>query len=112
MMTQISQPMTTVCPHCGKDDRIQRVRAYPHPRLAPPRYVEAPKPVWNEPNKPLRLLLAFLLALALGLLMTGAVQTDSNLAWEVLSGSGGTLIAGMILVGVMRPRRRTALRQY
>jgi hypothetical protein len=112
MMTQISQPMTTLCPHCGKDDRIQRVRAYPHPRLAPPRYIEAPKPVWHEPNKPLRLLLAILLALALGLLMIGAVQTDGNLAWEALSGGGGTLVAGMILVGVMRPRRKIALRQH
>jgi hypothetical protein len=112
MMTQISQPTITLCPHCGKDDRIQRVRAYPHPRLAPPRYVEAPKPVWNEPNKPLRLLLAVLLALALGLLIFGAVQTDGNLAWETLSSGGGTLVVGMILAGVMRSRRKMALRQH
>src|SRR5262245_31318566 len=112
MITQISQSMTTLCPQCGKDDRIQRVRAYPHPRLAPPRYVEAPKPLWNEPNKPLRPLLAMLLALALGLLMFGAVQTDGILAWEILSGGGGTLVAGLILVGVMRPRRKIALRQH
>jgi hypothetical protein len=112
MITQISQPAATVCPHCGKDDRIQRVRAYPHPRLGPPKYSEAPQPVWQEPNKPLRLLLAILLALALGLLVIAAVQTDGDLAWEALSGGGGAMVAAMILVGVMRPRRKKALRQH
>jgi hypothetical protein len=112
MMTQIPQPMTTLCPQCGKDDHIQRVRAYPHPRLTPPCYVEAPKPMWNEPNKQLRLLLVILLTLALSLLMIGLLQTDGNLAWEALSGGGGALAAGLIALGVMRARRTRALRQY
>jgi hypothetical protein len=112
MMTQIPQPLPTLCPQCGKDDHIQRVRAYPHPRLAPPRYIEAPKPVWNEPNMPLRLLLVSLLALALGLLVIGALQTDGVLAWEVLLGGGVTFVLALILLGAMRARRTSALRQH
>ena len=108
----IAQPIITVCPYCGKDDRIQRARAFPHPRLAPPVYVEAPKPVWQEPNKPLRLLLASLLALSLCLLATGAAQVDDTMVLGFMSGGGAALIVALTLVGVMRARRKTALRQY
>jgi hypothetical protein len=108
----IAQQVITVCPQCGKDDRIQRARAFPHPRLAPPIYVEAPKPSWVEPNKPLRVLLASLLALALGLLMIGATQTDGDLALGFMSGSVLALVVALVLLGVMRARRKTALRQY
>jgi hypothetical protein len=44
--------------------------------------------------------------------MFGASQTDGDLAWGVMSGSGGTLVAGLILLGVMRARRKSALRQH
>jgi hypothetical protein len=108
----IAQPIITVCPYCGKDDRIQRARAFSHPRLAPPVYVEAPKPVWQEPNKPLRLLLASLLALSLCLVVTGAAQVDDTMVLGFMSGGGAALIVALILVGVMRARRKTALRQY
>ena len=108
----IAQPIITVCPYCGKDDRIQRVRAFPHPRLAPPVYVEAPKPAWHEPNKPLRLLLASLLALSLCLLVTGAAQADDMMVLGFMSGGGAALIAALILVGVMRARRKMALSQH
>jgi hypothetical protein len=68
--------------------------------------------MWNEPNKPLRLLLVSLLALALGLLKIGAVQTDSDLAWKVLAGGGVTLVLASILLGVMRSQRTPPSLQY
>jgi hypothetical protein len=108
----ITQQVVTVCPHCGKDDRIQRVRAYPHPRLAPPTYVEPPKPEWNELNKLLHPLLAGLSALAFGLLLIGATQTEGDLAWEVISGGGGAVLAGLTLLTVMRAERKQVLRQH
>jgi hypothetical protein len=108
----ITQLLITVCPYCGKDDRIQRARAFAHPRLSPPVYVEAPKPVWREPNKPLRFLLAGLLALSLCLLMTGAAQVDDTVVMGFMSGGGVALISALILMGVMRARRKTALSQH
>ena len=106
------QQVVTVCPQCGKDDRIQRARAYPHPHLAPPSYVEPPKPEWNEPNKLLRPLLVGLPALAFGLLMIGATQTEGDLAWDVIVGGGGAVVAGLGLFSVMRAERKTILRQH
>jgi hypothetical protein len=44
--------------------------------------------------------------------MIGLLQTDSNLAWEALTSGGGALMAGMIVLGVMRARRKRALRQH
>jgi hypothetical protein len=108
----ISQPAPTVCPVCNKDDRIQRSRAYPNPRLAPPVFVEAPKPVWAEPNKPLRLLLVSLLALAVGLLIVGATQGDSGGASGFMLGGGAALAAAALLLAWMRSRRQTARLQY
>jgi hypothetical protein len=108
----IAQPAVTVCPYCGKDDRIQRARAYPHPRLTPPLYIEAPKPAWNEPNRSLRLMLASLLALTLGLLIMGVTQVDDIMVWSYLSGGAVMFIAALILLGVMRARRTAALRHY
>jgi hypothetical protein len=108
----IAQHSVNVCPYCGKDDRIQRARAYPHPRLAPPVYTETPKPVWQEPNKPLRLLLASLLALSLCLLVTGAAQVDGVMVVGFMSGGGVALIMALILVGLMRARRKAALSRY
>jgi hypothetical protein len=108
----IAQHSINVCPYCGKDDRIQRARAYAHPRLAPPIYTEEPQPAWQEPNKPLRLLLASLLALSLCLLVTGAAQVDNTMVLGFMSGGGVALISTLILVGVMRARRKTALSQH
>jgi hypothetical protein len=108
----IAQHSINVCPSCGKDDRIQRARAYPHPRLAPPLYLETPKPGWREPNRPLRLLLVSLLALALSLLVIGAAQVDDILVLAFMSGGGAACLSALILIVVMRSRRKTALRQY
>jgi hypothetical protein len=108
----IAQPVITVCPYCGKDDRIQRARAYPHPRLAPPIYAEEPKPAWHEPNRPLRLLLVSLLALAFCLLIIGVAQVDNMAAISFLSGGAASFISALILAGVMRARRKTALSQH
>jgi hypothetical protein len=108
----IAQHTVNVCPYCGKDDRIQRARAFAHPRLAAPIYTETPKPMWREPNKSLRLLLASLLALSLCLLVTGAAQVDGALVVGFISGGGVAFISALILAGVMRTRRKTALSQH
>jgi hypothetical protein len=108
----IAQHAVTICPHCGKDDRIQRARAFPHPRLAPPAYVETPTPVWQEPNKPLRLLLAILLTLTSALLITGAAQVDDVAMFGFMAGGAISLVSAVILLAIMRARRRSALRHY